>query len=60
VRRVERVRAASLWGRFAVKQHDEIVELARGGFADEAGVAVRHNWLSLASLLDQSFDEEPS
>jgi DNA-binding GntR family transcriptional regulator len=60
VRRVERVRAASLWGRFSIKQHDEIVVAAERELAEEAAVLVRHNWLSLASLLDQSFDEEPS
>jgi DNA-binding GntR family transcriptional regulator len=58
VRRLERARFASLAGRFSVKQHDEIVEIAREGVADEVAVKVRYNWLSLGSLVEQSFDEE--
>lgn len=47
LRRMERVRFASLTGRASVAQHARIVELLRAGDADEAGREARANWLTL-------------
>lgn len=47
LRRVERLRFASLAGRDSVAQHALITERARGGDAEGAAAASRDNWLSL-------------
>lgn len=47
LRRVERLRFASLDGRRSVQQHAVIIEHARAGEAEGAGRASRENWLSL-------------
>lgn len=47
LRRMERVRFASLVGRESVGQHRRIVELARHADAEGAAAAVRANWLTL-------------
>ncbi|MGE3287462.1 MAG: GntR family transcriptional regulator [Pseudonocardia sp.] len=47
LRRVERIRFASLRGRESVAQHARIVELAEAGDADGAALETRRNWLTL-------------
>ncbi|ANY09372.1 GntR family transcriptional regulator [Pseudonocardia sp. HH130630-07] len=47
LRRMERVRFASLTGRSSVAQHDRIVGLARAGDAEGAARATRDNWMTL-------------
>jgi DNA-binding GntR family transcriptional regulator len=47
LRRVERLRFASLQARDSVAQHERIIELARRQDAEGAALAVRENWLSL-------------
>ena len=58
LRRVERLRFASLPGRQSVEQHDHIVSLAARGRAADAAAAVRLNWLTLGELIDQSLPDE--
>lgn len=48
LRRVERIRFASLVGRESVAQHARIVELAAAGDAEEAALEARRNWMTLA------------
>jgi DNA-binding GntR family transcriptional regulator len=55
VRRLERVRFASLTGRRSVEQHAAIVERCAAADADGTARAVRENWLSLGKLIDRSF-----
>lgn len=47
LRRVERIRFASLVGRESVAQHARIVELAEAGDAEAAALEARRNWLTL-------------
>ncbi|OZM75387.1 GntR family transcriptional regulator [Pseudonocardia sp. MH-G8] len=47
LRRVERIRFASLRGRDSVAQHARIIDLAAAGDADAAAVEARRNWLTL-------------
>jgi DNA-binding GntR family transcriptional regulator len=47
LRRMERVRFASLTGRGSVEQHRRIVDLARRRDVDGTAAAVRANWLTL-------------
>jgi DNA-binding GntR family transcriptional regulator len=47
LRRMERVRFASLSGRSSVAQHDAIADLAETGDADSAAREARLNWLTL-------------
>ena len=47
LRRMERLRFASLTGRTSVARHNRIVDLLRRGEADEAGREARANWLTL-------------
>lgn len=47
LRRMERVRFASLRGRSSVKQHDAIADLAERGDAEGAALQARLNWLTL-------------
>jgi DNA-binding GntR family transcriptional regulator len=47
LRRVERIRFASLRGRDSVAQHARIIELAAAGDADAAAVEARRNWMTL-------------
>lgn len=58
VRRLERLRFASLPGRASVRQHAEIVRLAAAGDAAETATRVRENWLSLGALIDRTFAAE--
>jgi DNA-binding GntR family transcriptional regulator len=51
IRRVERVRFASLAARESVGQHRAIVERTRAGDADGAAALARENWLTLARTL---------
>lgn len=48
LRRVERIRFASLVGRESVAQHARIVELAAAGDAEGAALEARRNWMTLA------------
>lgn len=57
IRRLERVRFGSLSGRVSVSQHAEILDRAGRGAWPDTVDAVRANWLSLGSLIDQSFPE---
>jgi DNA-binding GntR family transcriptional regulator len=47
LRRVERMRFASLRGRDSVAQHARVIAFAEAGDAESAAVEVRRNWLSL-------------
>ena len=58
VRRLERLRFASLPGRRSVQQHDQIVSLAARGRAADAAAAARLNWLSLGDLIEPTLPEE--
>jgi DNA-binding GntR family transcriptional regulator len=58
IRRLERVRFGSLSGRVSVRQHDAILDHATRGMWPDTVDAVRANWLSLGSLIDQSFPED--
>jgi DNA-binding GntR family transcriptional regulator len=51
IRRVERVRFASLAARESVGQHRAIIERTRAGDADGAAALARENWLTLARTL---------
>lgn len=53
LRRLERVRFASLAGRGSVHDHDRIVARCAAGDADGAALAARENWLTLARLLKE-------
>jgi DNA-binding GntR family transcriptional regulator len=55
LRRIERLRFSSLPGRRSVKQHKRIITAAAGGDADAAAEAAMENWLSLGTLIDESF-----
>lgn len=55
LRRLERMRFASLPGRRSVKQHKRIVTAAASGDAGAAAEAALENWQSLAALIDESF-----
>ncbi|MEV4103989.1 GntR family transcriptional regulator [Nonomuraea sp. NPDC049649] len=52
LRRLERLRFASLSGRESVAQHDRIVALCEAGDVAGAAAATRANWETLAPLLD--------
>ncbi|MGD9531366.1 GntR family transcriptional regulator [Pseudonocardia sp.] len=52
LRRVERIRFASLAGRDSVAQHARIVDLAGAGDAEGAARATRRNWLTLGLHTD--------
>lgn len=47
LRRVERIRFASLVGRDSVAQHARIIELAMAGDAEAAAIETRRNWMTL-------------
>jgi DNA-binding GntR family transcriptional regulator len=47
LRRMERVRFASLGGRSSVAQHRRIIELARAGDVEGGAQETRRNWLTL-------------
>ncbi|MEK8073969.1 GntR family transcriptional regulator [Rhodococcoides navarretei] len=53
LRRLERLRFASLVGRDSIAQHERIIELCSAGDADGAALAVQQNWESLALFVDQ-------
>ncbi|MFI9503380.1 GntR family transcriptional regulator [Nocardia sp. NPDC052566] len=52
LRRMERLRFASLGGRASVAQHDRIIDRCAAGDVDGAVAAVRANWQTLLPLLD--------
>jgi DNA-binding GntR family transcriptional regulator len=52
LRRVERIRFASLAGRDSVEQHARIVDLAGAGDAEGAARETRRNWLTLGLHTD--------
>jgi DNA-binding GntR family transcriptional regulator len=47
LRRVERIRFASLSGRASVAQHARIIDLAEAGDAEAAALEARRNWMTL-------------
>jgi DNA-binding GntR family transcriptional regulator len=47
LRRVERMRFASLQGRDSVAQHNRIIAFAEAGDAEAAAIETRKNWLTL-------------
>lgn len=51
LRRVERLRFATLGGRGSVAQHEKIIRLCAARDADGAAAAARANWETLAPLL---------
>lgn len=57
LRRLERVRFASLAGRGSVADHERIIALCAAGRADAAGAAARENWSTLGRLLHLDDDE---
>lgn len=52
LRRLERLRFASLLGRDSIAQHGRILELCRIGDAEGAARAAQQNWESLSLLVD--------
>jgi DNA-binding GntR family transcriptional regulator len=52
LRRLERLRFASLVGRDSIAQHERIITLCSEGDADGAAAAVQENWESLSLLVD--------
>ncbi|MEJ2863676.1 GntR family transcriptional regulator [Actinomycetospora flava] len=52
LRRLEKLRFASLSGRASVAQHEEIIALCAAGDVDGAAAANRANWQTLAALID--------
>jgi DNA-binding GntR family transcriptional regulator len=56
VRRLERLRFASLAGRDSVAQHDAIVEAVEAQDVTTTSERVRENWRSLGTLIDRSFE----
>lgn len=54
LRRVERIRFASLRGRDSVAQHARIIAHAEAGDADAAAVETRLNWLTLDAYASDS------
>ncbi len=58
LRRVERIRFASLAGRDSVALHERIITLCAAGDADAAGEAARRNWLTLLPVLDLVEDDQ--
>ncbi|WP_214108997.1 GntR family transcriptional regulator [Acrocarpospora catenulata] len=57
LRRLERLRFASLSGRSSVAQHDRIIALCEAGDVDGAVAATRANWATLAQLLDAALTD---
>ncbi|WBM80520.1 GntR family transcriptional regulator [Cryobacterium breve] len=51
LRRLERARFSSLAGRASVADHERIIGFCAAGQADQAGTAVRENWLTLGRML---------
>jgi DNA-binding GntR family transcriptional regulator len=60
LRRIERVRFASLNGRRSIAQHERIIALCGAGDADGAAAAARENWATLAPLLEATIEDERS
>ncbi|MFY1669883.1 GntR family transcriptional regulator [Plantactinospora sp. WMMB334] len=61
LRRLERLRFASLSGRESVAQHDRIIQLCAAGDAAGAAAATRANWETLAPLLETPpTDDDPA
>ncbi|MGC5050953.1 GntR family transcriptional regulator [Micromonospora sp. DT48] len=58
LRRLERLRFASLSGRGSVAQHERIIELCEAGDVDGAVAATRVNWQTLTPLLQTAVDED--
>lgn len=52
LRRLERIRFASLDGRGSIALHEQIITLCEAGDADAAGRAARENWETLLPLVD--------
>ncbi|MEV2238346.1 GntR family transcriptional regulator [Micromonospora sp. NPDC049891] len=58
LRRLERLRFASLSGRGSVAQHERIIALCEAGDVEAAVAATRTNWQTLAPLLEAAVDED--
>lgn len=58
LRRLERLRFASLSGRGSIAQHERIIALCEAGDVEGAVAATRINWQTLAPLLEAEFDED--
>ncbi|MEG3637325.1 GntR family transcriptional regulator [Micromonospora palythoicola] len=56
LRRLERLRFASLSGRGSVAQHERIIARCAAGDVEGAVAATRANWQTLAPLLDTAID----
>jgi DNA-binding GntR family transcriptional regulator len=59
LRRVERLRFASLSGRGSVAQHEQVLRACEAGDADAAVVATWRNWQALEPLLPRVVATEP-
>jgi DNA-binding GntR family transcriptional regulator len=59
LRRLERLRFASLSGRGSIAQHDRIIALCEAGDADGAAAVTRANWATLLPLLDTAAESSP-
>ena len=59
LRRLERVRFASLAGPASVHDHGRIIALCEAGDAEAAAHAARENWLTLERLLPAASDPDP-
>lgn len=60
LRRLERIRFASLDGRGSIALHEQIITLCEAGEADAAGRAARENWQTLLPLVDLVDDDAGS
>ena len=58
LRRLERLRFASLSGRGSIAQHERIIALCEAGDVEGAAAATRTNWQTLTPLLEAEFDED--
>ncbi|GIJ22420.1 GntR family transcriptional regulator [Micromonospora lutea] len=58
LRRLERLRFASLSGRGSVAQHERIIARCEAGDVEGAVAATRVNWQTLAPLLETAIDED--
>ncbi|MFF0380295.1 GntR family transcriptional regulator [Actinoplanes missouriensis] len=58
LRRLERLRFASVSGRGSVALHDRIIDLCEAGDAESAATAARDNWLSLDPGADFGLPDE--
>jgi DNA-binding GntR family transcriptional regulator len=60
LRRLERIRFASLDGRGSITLHEQIITLCEAGDADAAGRAAQENWQTLLPLVDLADEDTDS